>query len=350
MKKYLVGGAVRDSILGREIRDRDWVVVGTTMDKMHELGYKKVGSHFPVFLDEFGEEYALARREVSTGPGYKDFAVEFDEYVTIQEDLYRRDFTINSIAYDEENGVYVDPYGGIKDLFDGTIRMTNKTTFRDDPLRVLRAIRFSINLDFMIEDETNAVVVDMIKGGCLNNLPSERIGMEIMKIVDNRKVVEFIMYLYQNDIYEQFHMSKDDIETLLSVCEDHERDQYLVLFGCFKSQNEFLKFADFCNLSHEVREKAKVYYKFMTCSLSDSVGTIFTDVIDFCRGVSDTPRLDFFRVLVNTAGIDHFSNIIEIYRSVGSGSFPNLSGRELGKAITKERIRLIDNFYSENYA
>ena len=156
MNIYLVGGAVRDTLLGIEVLERDWVVVGGTENDLKRNGYKKIGKDFPVFLHpDSKEEYALARKERKSGLGHKAFEFEFDSSVTLEEDLLRRDLTINAIAQDEE-GKLIDPYNGIKDIENKVIRKVS-SSFKEDPLRVLRAARFASKLNFLqfkIEKDT----------------------------------------------------------------------------------------------------------------------------------------------------------------------------------------------------
>ena len=155
MQTYLVGGAVRDKLLGLETKDRDWVVVGAAPQEMLDLGYQQVGHDFPVFLDpESHDEYALARTERKTGPGYKGFAINSSPEVTLEEDLLRRDLTINAIAMDE-NGSLIDPFGGQFDIEDRVLRHVSGA-FVEDPLRVLRVARFAArfaHLGFRIANE-----------------------------------------------------------------------------------------------------------------------------------------------------------------------------------------------------
>ena len=142
---YLVGGAVRDELLGLEPRERDWVVVGGTPDELTQQGFRQVGASFPVFLHpETAEEYALARTERKQGHGYHGFSVDFDPGVTLEEDLARRDLTINAMARDE-TGVLVDPFGGQGDIEKRVLRHVSPA-FREDPLRVLRVARFAARL------------------------------------------------------------------------------------------------------------------------------------------------------------------------------------------------------------
>ena len=156
MQVYLVGGAVRDSLLGLPVRERDWVVVGSTRAELLRLGYREVGNDFPVFLHpETHEEYALARLERKTGPGYRGFDVQFGPEVTLEEDLARRDLTINAIAQ-AADGALVDPYGGRRDLDARVLRHVSEA-FVEDPVRILRVARFAARfapLGFRVAPET----------------------------------------------------------------------------------------------------------------------------------------------------------------------------------------------------
>lgn len=188
MKTYLVGGAVRDLLLNVPSHDRDFVVVGATPDDMLAAGFKRVGADFPVFLHPAtGDEYALARVERKVGPGYKGFEVVAGRDVTIEEDLGRRDLTINSIAIEVENGQLkhplniVDPYNGRLDLTNKILRHTSPA-FKEDPLRVLRLARFSARFpDFMITATTLGMCDEMIKAGELAHLTQERVWGEMYK-------------------------------------------------------------------------------------------------------------------------------------------------------------------------
>ena len=181
MKKYLVGGAVRDMILGVQAHDKDYVVVGSTPKEMISLGYKQVGKEFPVFLDKNGNECALARTERKTGNKHTDFQFDFSPDITLEEDLRRRDARCNAIAYDEETNTFIDPFGGIDDIHNKVIRIIDENYFKLDPLRILRLCRFSATLDFEIEQNTLRILSDMVKDGMLEHLTPERVWKETEK-------------------------------------------------------------------------------------------------------------------------------------------------------------------------
>ncbi len=180
MKIYLVGGAVRDGLLGLPVKDRDWVVTGATPQQMLDAGYQQVGRDFPVFLHpDSHEEYALARTERKSGQGYTGFTCYAAPDVTLPEDLLRRDLTINAIAEDA-SGALIDPYNGQQDLQQRILRHVSPA-FSEDPLRVLRVARFSAryaHLGFTIAPETQALMEEMAASGELENLTPERVWKE----------------------------------------------------------------------------------------------------------------------------------------------------------------------------
>jgi tRNA nucleotidyltransferase (CCA-adding enzyme) len=180
MQTYLVGGAVRDRLLGLPIRERDWVVVNGTPAELESLGYRRVGASFPVYLHpETHEEYALARTETKTGPGYRGFAVHSGPEVTLEEDLQRRDLTVNAMA-ETAAGRLIDPYGGRRDLEARLLRHVSDA-FREDPVRILRVARFAARfhaLGFRVADETMALMREMVAAGETDALIAERVWQE----------------------------------------------------------------------------------------------------------------------------------------------------------------------------
>ena len=186
MRVYLVGGAVRDMIMGVKSKDYDYVIVNASqadLDQLQKDGFKQVGADFPVFLDPInGHEYALARTERKVGPGYSGFECQ-TENVTLEQDLQRRDLTMNAIAWDARKSEYVDPYGGQEDIKNKIIRHVS-AAFAEDPVRVLRVARFAARYGFHVHESTNALMQQMVKNGEVNNLQRERVMQEIVKCVD----------------------------------------------------------------------------------------------------------------------------------------------------------------------
>lgn len=181
MQRFLVGGAVRDALLGRPVGDRDWVVVGSDVAAMRSAGYIAVGRDFPVFLHpKTREEHALARTERKTAPGYHGFEFHADPSVTLEQDLARRDLTINAIAQDE-SGALIDPHGGRRDLEARVLRHVSPS-FAEDPVRILRLARFAARFtDFSVADETRALMREMVANGEVDALVPERVWQEVSR-------------------------------------------------------------------------------------------------------------------------------------------------------------------------
>ncbi|HEY0942502.1 MAG TPA: multifunctional CCA addition/repair protein [Steroidobacter sp.] len=202
MKIYLVGGAVRDELLGLDVRERDWVVVGARPEELLQQGFKPVGKDFPVFLHpKTGEEYALARTERKTGPGYRGFDTMFSPDVTLEQDLERRDLTINAIARDEETGELVDPFHGQRDLQDRWLRHVSPA-FVEDPVRVLRVARFAARfapLGFRVAPETMELIREIAARGELDALVPERVWQETQRALEMPAPRQFFEVLREGD-------------------------------------------------------------------------------------------------------------------------------------------------------
>lgn len=180
MKIYAVGGAVRDVLLGLPAKDHDYVVVGSDAEEMLRLGFRPVGKDFPVFLHpQSNEEYALARTERKSGRGYTGFEVHAAPEVTLEEDLARRDLSINALARDE-HGALIDPYGGLEDLRAGILRHVSPA-FVEDPVRILRVARFAARFAFQVAPETMALMREMVANGEVDALVAERVWQEFAK-------------------------------------------------------------------------------------------------------------------------------------------------------------------------
>ncbi|MFA6204358.1 MAG: multifunctional CCA addition/repair protein [Gallionella sp.] len=191
---YCVGGAVRDRLLGLPVKDHDWVVVGSTPEAMAAQGYQPVGRDFPVFLHpKTHEEYALARTERKTAPGYKGFVVHAAPDVTLEQDLMRRDFTVNAIAQDTA-GNLIDPHGGMTDLRAGILRHVS-SAFNEDPVRILRAARFAARFGFHIAPETQALMCDMVNNGEVDALVPERVWQELSRALMEQTPARFFTTL-----------------------------------------------------------------------------------------------------------------------------------------------------------
>ena len=199
MKTYLVGGAVRDELLGYPFQEKDWVVIGATVDDMISAGFQQVGKDFPVFLHpETKEEHALARTERKTAAGYKGFEVQTSPGVTLEDDLIRRDLTINAIAKDD-NGKLIDPFGGVDDINNRILRHVSDA-FAEDPVRILRIARFMAryaHLGFSVASDTMNLMIDMVTAGEVDALVPERVWQEMQKALSEKTPTQFIQTLRQ---------------------------------------------------------------------------------------------------------------------------------------------------------
>ncbi len=219
MEVYLVGGAVRDELLGLPVTERDWVVIGASPEEMEAKGYKAVGIDFPVFLHpESKEEYALARTERKKGRGYRGFEIYTSPDVSLEEDLLRRDLTINAIAQDKDGNI-IDPYGGMQDLKNRLLRHVS-SAYAEDPLRVLRTARFASKLHplgFKLEHETLLLMRNIVTTRELSDLSLERVWLETGKALQTDAPGEYFEVLKECNalaqifphFYEQFNESKN---------------------------------------------------------------------------------------------------------------------------------------------
>ena len=197
MKVYLVGGAVRDKLLGYPVKEHDWVVVGSSAEQLIQQGYQQVGRDFPVFLHPVTrEEYALARTERKMAPGYYGFTCDANPQVTLEDDLARRDLTMNAIAMDAD-GQLIDPYHGQEDIHHKLLRHVSPA-FAEDPVRVLRVARFAARYDhlgFKLADETRSLMYDMVRRGELGHLVAERVWQELQRSLGEKNPEQFICVL-----------------------------------------------------------------------------------------------------------------------------------------------------------
>ncbi|MEM7565444.1 MAG: multifunctional CCA tRNA nucleotidyl transferase/2'3'-cyclic phosphodiesterase/2'nucleotidase/phosphatase, partial [Pseudomonadota bacterium] len=213
MKFYRVGGCVRDRLLGLPVNDIDWVVTGATAEQMIDAGYKPIGKDFPVFLHpDNNEEYALARSERKTGPGYRGFEIHSSPDTTIELDLLRRDLTLNAIAEDE-NGELIDPYGGLKDIQSRTLRHVSEA-FVEDPVRVLRVARFAARfrtLGFKLAPETCELIYQIGQSSEFETLVAERVWSELSRALDEAHPAVFFETLRECRVLGQLFPEIDSL-------------------------------------------------------------------------------------------------------------------------------------------
>ena len=222
MEIYLVGGAVRDQLLGLPVKDRDWVVVGATPEMLLSQGYQQVGKDFPVFLNpESHEEYALARTERKSGKGYTGFICDFSDEITLEQDLIRRDLTINAIAQDKDGKLH-DPYHGVEDIHQRILRHISPA-FSEDPLRVLRVARFAArfhHLGFSIAEETLKLMAELTEQGELAHLTAERVWMETEKALNEPHPEIYFETLHQvGALTENTDLNKSAVR-FAAICHD----------------------------------------------------------------------------------------------------------------------------------
>lgn len=242
MKIYLVGGAVRDSLMGRAVKERDYVVVGGTPDEMEAQGFKPVGKEFPVFLHpDTQEEYALARTERKVAKGYRGFEFYADPRVTLEEDLARRDLTINAIAQDDQGNI-IDPYHGSEDIAAKLFRHVS-SAFAEDPVRILRIARFAARYpEFRVYPETNSLMQDMVNNGEVNALVPERVWKEFSRALEEAAPLRFFEVLNAcgalaalfKELMPQLNMHTQDLMT----CAQRSKDPVTRFAALLKSLSE----------------------------------------------------------------------------------------------------------------
>ena len=271
MQVYLVGGAVRDQLLGLVVKERDWVVVGSTQSEMLAQGFKQVGKDFPVFLHpKTKEEYALARTERKTGHGYDGFEVHASPEVTLEEDLLRRDLTINAIAQDED-GKIIDYFGGVKDLQEKKLRHVSEA-FSEDPLRLVRLCRFQSRFEeFKIDSNTQSMCQKMVTSGEVNHLTPERVWLEWQKVFKTGNPGAFLESLETMGAWrilmQGFDQVKLDIENISKAASRIKDDRLLATLGWYLDKSEHKRqlkrlrlpkeIFQLCELAHEIQAEYK---------------------------------------------------------------------------------------------
>jgi tRNA nucleotidyltransferase (CCA-adding enzyme) len=312
MKVYLVGGAVRDKLLGLEPNEKDWVVVGSSPQEMLAKGFKQVGKDFPVFIHpKTGEEYALARTERKSGHGYTGFNFDTNSNISLEEDLERRDFTINAIAQDD-NGNLIDPFNGQLDIKKKQLKHVSNA-FSEDPLRVLRAARFKTNLrGFDIAKETISEIDKIKDSGELDYLTGERIWLELYKSNNPFEFLKNLEHLNVDYIISGYNKSPDcfkkNLNKLLNIS--------LFMHKCIKDLDGF---CSKLKVPNEYKDLAKLLNK-----SSDEIVDYIPDEKNISHLLSIIKNLDirkserlenFFSIISgNTKYIDFFKELIKKIR------------------------------------
>jgi hypothetical protein len=359
MKTYLVGGAVRDTLLGKTPKDRDYVVIGGTAEELLAMQYEQVGMGFPVFLHPVtGEEYALARREKKVGAGYTGFEFETSRDVLLIEDLERRDFTMNSMAMDDD-GTVVDPFNGQQDLKDRVLRHTSNA-FGEDPLRVVRLARFYARYtDFSVADETMTLAAAMVERGDLNELPDERFWRELDKAFADPHPEKFFELLFEIDAFRHVSFFKRmfggmmhtrRVGEIMDLARAARRllptPEFAVevfaawvapwdvkdFFHTARAGNLFMGLAEYNRLGGP--PTALEVTTFLTKCRAWGMNTMADDVVTAVR---------VYEHATNTTPVYlpswKLKACIEAGRSVTSDPFKHLEGKAIGEAMTAERVR-----------
>ena len=366
IKCYKVGGAIRDNLLNLPVKETDWVVVGATPEWMCEQGFKPVGSQFPVFIHpNTKEEYALARTERKVGHGYAGFEFYTATDVTLEQDLIRRDITINAMAMDR-NGTIIDPYNGLDDLNNRVIRHLSNT-FVEDPLRVLRVARFyTCYANFSINQETMVLMAELVSSGELAYLSFERIWVETCKAMSSNLPWRFFEVLNQCGALSELMLpladNLDKVVELLKqsiVFESPIRRYAIVLAYCLSKEN--IRIAQFCRkqkLPNDLKVNVEKLVRGLPyfqpiANLTDKPETAeqivkFFSIIDGWRQPDNIPIIIQQSTIINqfnTAKIPsklqqllltcfEHTNAVKAKPFVKMG----LSGKDIAKAIYHERV------------
>jgi tRNA nucleotidyltransferase (CCA-adding enzyme) len=370
VQTYLVGGAVRDKLLGLAVKERDWVVVGATPQQMLDQGFQQVGKDFPVFLHPLTrEEYALARTERKNGKGYKGFDVFASPDVTLEDDLVRRDLTINAIAGDE-HGQLIDPYGGQRDIEQKKLRHVSPA-FEEDPLRVLRVARFAArfkHLGFTIADETHELLVKIAHSGELEALTPERVWLEWEKSLDTGNPDVFLSTLADigglNQVLKQFKAKSSNLNRLHKAAQfsvSHtELTKPLIFASLFIGESPVDDIARFCKvlaIPNEYRDAAVLAEKNSDFILSTKLPNPeqlaeALQLIDYWRRPEKLQQLLLLRQLEHEA--TEFSEcVVEQNQQLAQAAIKasevspqaliseGFTGKQLGLAIKEKRLETL---------
>jgi tRNA nucleotidyltransferase (CCA-adding enzyme) len=368
MHIYKVGGAVRDRLLGRTVSDIDWLVVGATVEEMHAKGYRPVGADFPVFLHpRTGEEYALARTERKSGRGYGGFTFHASPDVTLEEDLIRRDLTINAMAEDDHGNV-IDPYQGQADLEQRILRHVSPA-FAEDPLRVLRVARFAARyapLGFRVADDTLALMRQISESGELQALTAERSWKEIERALMEDEPQVFVQVLHDCEALQQLMPElQGDASSLAALVQAAQHHHPLhVRWACLlhgldpasiKALNQRFKAPRECQelaqLVGEFGEQGHKAFELAPETLLELLQKFdvyrrpqrFEDFIAACemdargRGAPSYPQGDYLRGAATAA------RAVDVKPLVASG----LTGQRLGEALNEERLKALQAYKAD---
>jgi tRNA nucleotidyltransferase (CCA-adding enzyme) len=364
MKIYLVGGAVRDELLGLPVNERDWVVVGATVEDMLKLGFRQVGKEFPVFLHpKTNEEYALARMERKVRPGYQGFTFDTSPTVSLKDDLLRRDLTINAMATSTE-GELIDPYHGQKDLHDKVLRHVS-TAFAEDPVRILRVGRFLARyfyLGFHIAKDTIQLMTNMVKAGEVDALVPERVWKELERALAEKNPEQFFNALQtcgafrtlfpelinhpesMNALITASALTNDPVIRFACLLSQCSRDEVNALTNRLRAPNDYRDLAKLTALHHKTALRVT---ELSADELIELFGALdiyrrperFQLFINACKGITQTT----FNAeqLINCAEIARKYNVQQL---IAQG----FTGNDLASKLKQERTNAVAAWLKNN--
>ena len=353
MKIYLVGGAIRDSLLGLEVLEKDWVVVGSSEEELTKKGYKKIGKDFPVFLHpDTKEEYALARKEKKSGKGHKAFEFAFDATVTLEEDLLRRDLTINAIAQDEE-GNLIDPYGGKQDIQKKNLQHVSEA-FEEDPLRVLRVARFHAKLkylDFKISNETLVMMERVSSSGEIEMLSKERFWMEAQKALLTNNPEIFFKTLQEVGALERITNLKILNDKEVRSASKETKDLAVIWSVMIAKNNNIEEINNSFNVPKEVSEISTICNSLIAFQSSEISAELMLNVIQNSDLVRKPERFfiaakaaSYFEVKDSAKNIDW--KIISGLLNEIDADVSLKDGKAIAKKLYEDRLNALDNYLS----
>ena len=335
---YLVGGAIRDRLLGRTPGDNDWVVVGSTPEAMLQLGFLSVGKHFPVFLHpETKEEYALARKEIKTGFGHKGFDFDVNPMISLEDDLSRRDLTINAIA-ESQDGLLIDSVKGLEDLKNKVLRHISEA-FSEDPLRVFRVARFAGELlDFSIAHETQNMMTMMAQRGDLKELSPERVWSEFIKGLGSVDPIKFLRVMHETGALKDWLPELIDLE--FEFTEGDEIDRFCELglsSESFKDLSQRLR----APKTYQLASKYWARHHLVFEKWPNVEHKAFYESLEAMKCFHDMKHVDRLLGLARRRGADETGFLKEIVKKLIRLQIPHeehLSGSSLGAYIKEHRI------------
>jgi tRNA nucleotidyltransferase (CCA-adding enzyme) len=360
MKVYRVGGSVRDALLG-ETRstgdldaalenDRDWVVVGATPQQMLDLGFRPVGRDFPVFLHpETHEEYALARTERKTAPGYRGFEAHASPDVTLEQDLARRDLTINAMAFDAD-GNLIDPYGGQRDLADGILRHIGPA-FVEDPVRILRVARLAARFaTFKVAPETATLMRQMVRTGEADALVPERVMQEISRGLMERKPSRMLSVLVSCGLIDRLYAELEDLGPASAALDRAaQRDlllpaRFAVLASACRSPRAVADLLGKLRAPQDAAQLARLLVELRDMLASASSSAAIVEVLERADAFRRPERFELLLAAyeaVSEASAEHFRAALRAASTVDAGALASLHRNdpaEIQKAVRQARI------------